>query len=407
MVVDLKVEIAGLKFRNPILNSACPISRDGPAMERLADNGAGGLVSKTIGVVAAKVPRPHMGVLNNGYIGLIVPQYRDGKLQTKIANVRGAYYGFLNAELWTDLPPERWFEKELPYARKVADKYGIPLIASIGYKADELRELGPKAVKSGAHAIEFSTHYLGHDYTPVIESAKALRESVDVPIFPKLSPHIWGLKEMVRELEKAGVNGIVAINTVGPALHIDVETGRPKMGGPFGHGWLSGPAIKPLGIATVAEIAKVTTLPIIGVGGVSQPEDVIEYIMAGATAVQVCTQAIVEGPQVFRRLSEGVAKWLKEHGYSSIEDVRGKALKYLRMEPAGWYEIKNPVVEDSKCIACGLCEQSCDYDAVHVVDVGKAKVARVDTGKCYGCGLCTTVCPTRAIHFPEDYWPNP
>jgi len=401
---DISVEIAGLKFRNPILNSACPISRDGPAMERLAENGVGGLVSKTIGVVAAKVPRPHMGVVNKGNIGLIVPQYKGNELITKVATVRGAYYGFLNAELWTDLPPEQWFEKELPYARRVADRHKIPLIASIGYKAHELRELGPKAVKAGADAIEFSTHYLGHEYTPVVESAKALREAVDVPIFPKLSPHIWGLKDMVRELEQAGVNGFVAINTVGPALHIDVETGRPVMGGPFGHGWLSGPAIKPLGVAIVAEIAKVTKLPIVGVGGISAPEDVIEYIMAGATAVQVCTQAIVEGPQVFKRLADGVKKWLKDHGYSSIEDIRGKALKYLSYDPAGWYEIKNPVVDESKCIACGLCEQSCDYDAVHVINKDTVRTAVVDTSKCYGCGLCTTVCPTRAIYFPGKYW---
>jgi len=404
MVVDLTVEIAGLKFRNPVLNSACPISRDGPAMEQLAEGGVGGLVSKTIGVVAAKVPRPHMGVINRGYIGLIVPQYKEGKLKTRISMVRGAYYGFLNAELWTDLPPEQWFEKELPYARKVAEKHGIPLIASIGYKAHELRELGPKAVKAGAQGVEFSTHYLGHDYSPVIESAKALREAVDVPIFPKLSPHIWGLEEMVKELEKVGVDGIVAINTLGPALHIDIETGKPIMGGPFGHGWLSGPALKPIGLAIVAEIAKVTKLPVIGCGGVTHPEDVIEYIMAGASAVQVCTQAIVEGPTVFKRLSEGVAKWLKEHGYSSVEDIRGIALKYLTRDPAGWFDIKNPVVEDEKCIACGLCEQSCIYDAVHVVPKGGRNVAVVNTENCYGCGLCTTVCPTLAIKFPDAYW---
>lgn len=404
MGVDITVEIAGMKFKNPIMNAACPISRDGPAMEALAAGGAGGIVSKTIGVVPAKVPRPHMGVINRGHIGLIVPQYKDNKLNTRISLVRGAYYGFLNAELWTDLPPEQWFEKELPYARKVADKYGIPLIASIGYKAHELRELGPKAVKAGAEAIEFSTHYLGHDYTPVIESAKALKEAVDVPIFPKLSPHIWGLKDLIRELEKVGVAGVVAINTLGPALHIDIETGKPIMGGPYGHGWLSGPALKPVGIATVAEIAKVTKLPIIGVGGVSQPEDVIEYIMAGASAVQVCTQAIVEGPQVFKRLAEGVEKWLKEHGYSSIEDIKGIALKYVSRDLAGWYDIKNPVVDESKCIACGLCEQSCIYDAVHVVQKGSIRVASVDSSKCYGCGVCTTVCPTRAIHFPDEYW---
>ncbi|RLG84525.1 MAG: dihydroorotate dehydrogenase [Thermoprotei archaeon] len=398
MGVDLSVEIAGLRFKNPILNAACPISRDGKAMEKLAEGGAGGLVAKTFSVTAAKVPRPHMGVVNRGVIGVVIPTYKEGKLVTKISYIRGAFYAFLNAELWSDLPPEQWLNKELPYARKVADKYGIPLIASIGYKAHELRELGPKAVKAGAHAIEFSTHYLGFDYKPVIESAKALREAVNVPIFPKLSPHIYGLKELVKELEKVGVDGIVAINTLGPTLHIDIETGKPIMGGPYGHGWLSGPALKPLGIAIVAEIAKVTKLPIIGVGGVSQPEDVIEYIMAGASAVQICTAVIVEGPQVFRRLAEGVAKWLKDHGYSSIEDIRSMALKYLTEQP-GWFEVRPPVVDEDKCIACGLCEQVCNYDAAHLIEKNGKRVATVNPEACYGCGLCTTVCPTRAIHF--------
>lgn len=405
MGVDLSVEIAGLRFKNPIMNAACPISRDGKALEELAAGGAGGIVSKTISVVAAKVPRPHMGVVNRGQLSILTPLKEGGKLRTKVTKVRAAYYAFLNAELWSDMPPKVWFERELPYARKVAEKYGIPLLASIGYKANELSQLGPKAVKAGAQGVEFSTHYLGHDYTPVIESAKALREAVDVPIFPKLSPHILGLRELVRELEKVGVDGIVAINTLGPALHIDIETGRPIMGGPQGHGWLSGPALKPVGIATVAEIAKVTKLPIIGVGGISTPEDVIEYIMVGASAVQVCTQVILEGPEVFRRLADGVAKWLKDHGYSSVEDVKGKALKYLT-DPAGWYEVKPPEVDESKCIGCSLCEQSCIYGAVKVISKNGRRVASVDPSKCYGCGLCTTLCPTRAIHFPERYWSN-
>jgi len=399
-MVDLMVEIAGLRFRNPILNAACPISRDGKAMEVLAEHGVGGLVAKTISVSPARVPRPHMGVVNRGEVTYVVPHFESKKLVTKTGKIRIAYYGFLNAELWSDLPPEQWFSKELPYAKGVARKRGIPLIASIGYKADELRKLGPEAVKAGADAIEFSTHYLGYDYKPVVESAKALREVVNVPIFPKLSPHIYGLSELVKELEKVGVDGIVAINTLGPTLHVDIETGRPYMGGPYGHGWLSGPAIKPLGIAIVAEIAKITKLPVIGVGGVSTPEDVIEYIMVGASAVQVCTAAIVEGPQIFRRLAEGVAKWLKEHGYTSIEDIRGVALKYLTKEP-GWYEPRPPIVDEEKCIGCGYCEQVCNYGAVRLEDIVEGRrVAVVDKSKCYGCGLCTTVCPTRAIHFP-------
>ncbi len=401
-MVDVSVVIAGLKFKNPVMNAACPISRDGKAMERLAAGGAGGIVTKTISVKPAKVPRPHMGVINRGTIDLIIPKGEEREV--RISRVRGAIYGFLNAELWSDLPPEQWLSKEIPYARKVADKYGVPLIASIGYRPNELAELGPKVVKAGAQAIEFSTHYLGHDYRPVIESAKALREAVDVPIFPKLSPHIFGLSELVKELEKVPVDGIVAINTLGPTLHIDIETGKPLMGGPLGHGWLSGPCIKPLGVAIVAEIARHTKLPIIAVGGISRPEDVIEYVMVGASAVQVCTQVIIEGPKVFSRLVEGVTKWLKEHGYTSLDDIRGKALKYLPTE-AAWYEAKPPVIDESKCVGCGYCYQVCDYGAIELVNVGSGKrVAKIDTSKCYGCGTCTTICPTRAIKFPHEYW---
>jgi dihydroorotate dehydrogenase subfamily 1 len=405
MVVDISVEIAGLKFRNPILNAACPVSRNGQAMKDLAEGGVGGLVAKTISVKAAPVPFPNMGVVDKGVIkGSILTYQKGGQAITRVTEVR-AYYGFLNAELWSELSPEQWLEKELPFARKVADEHKIPLIASIGYKPHELAELGPKVVKAGAHAVEFSTHYLGHDYKPVVDSAKALREAVDVPIFPKLSPHTWGLQDLIKELENVGVDGIVAINTLGPTLHIDIETGKPIMGGPNGHGWLSGPAIKPLGVAIVAEIAKHTNLPIIGVGGISKPEDVIEYIMVGATAVQVCTAGILYGPKIYGELAEGVAKWLKEHGYDSLEDIRGKALKYLKPEPKWVYPNKPPapIVDEELCIACGYCEKHCIYDAVHVMRKDDKRVAVVDESKCFRCGVCTTVCPTRAIHFTFEY----
>ncbi|OYT38179.1 MAG: dihydroorotate dehydrogenase, partial [Desulfurococcales archaeon ex4484_58] len=309
-------------------------------------------------------------------------------------------YGFLNAELWSDIPAEHYFEREYPIAIKYAREHNVAFIASIGYKPDELRLLGPKCEKAGVDAIEFSTHYIGQDYRPVIEAAKALRESVNIPIFAKLSPFTPNIPELIRELEKVGVDGIVATNTIGPALHIDVETGKPVVGGPNGHGWLSGPALKPLAIAIVAEIAKNTRLPIIGVGGISRGVDVIEYFMVGASAVQVCTAALVEGPVVYTRLVKEVEDWLKKHGYDSILDIRGYALKYLKPEPLRTYALP-PIVDIKKCIGCGLCEQVCNYDAVHVVEENGARKAVVNIENCYGCGLCTSICPTRAIHFPE------
>lgn len=402
MPVDLEVEIAGIKLKNPLMNAACPISRDANMMKALIDAGVGGVVAKTISVQPAIVPRPSMGVVDRGVmVGYMLRSLEQGRVVAEPKPNLGSYrafYALLNAELWSDVPAEHYLEREYPIVKKYAREHGVAFFISIGYKPYELRLLGPKCQKAGADAIEFSTHYIGRDWTPVVEAAKALREVVDIPIFAKLSPFTPNIPELVKELEKVGVNGIVATNTIGPALHIDIETGKPIVGGPWGYGWMSGPALKPLALAVVAEAAKNTKLPVIGVGGITRGTDVIEYFMAGASAVQICTAALIEGLGVFKRILGEVETWLRNHGYSSIEDVKGMALKYLSPEPLRTYALP-PVVDEKKCIGCGLCQQVCNYDAVHVVEEEGKRVARVDIDKCYGCGLCTSVCPTRAIHF--------
>ncbi len=402
-MVNLEVEIAGLKFKNPVMNAACPISRDAETMKQLIDNGVGGVVAKTISVKPAIVPRPSMAVVDRGIARVqVLKTIKPGhvRIENRDSGNYRFIYGFLNAELWSDIPAEHYFEREFPIAIKYARENNVVFIASIGYKPEELQLLGPKCVKAGVDAIEFSTHYIGRDYRPVVEAAKTLREVVDVPIFAKLSPFTPDIPNLVRELEKVGVDGIVATNTIGPALHIDIETGKPIVGGPYGYGWLSGPALKPLALAIVAEVARNTRLPVIGVGGITRGTDVIEYFMAGASAVQICTAALIEGPGVFRRILDEVKDWLTKHGYSSILDVKGVALKYLKPEPLRTHALP-PVVDVKKCIGCGFCEQVCNYDAVHVVETEDGLKAQVNVDKCYGCGLCTSICPTRAIHFPD------
>lgn len=402
-MVDLSVEIAGLKLKNPLMNAACPISRDADAMMQLVDAGVGAVVAKTISVKPAIVPRPSMGVVDRGISRVhILKTIKPGDVRVQVAE-SGNYrfiYAFLNAELWSDIPAEHYLEREYPVIKKYCSEKGVIFIASIGYTPEELSLLGPKVEKAGAQAIEFSTHYIGRDYRPIVEAAKALRESVSIPIFAKLSPFTPNIPELVKELEKIGVDGVVATNTIGPALHIDVETGMPIVGGPYGYGWMSGPALKPLALAVVAEVALNSKLPIIGVGGITRGADVVEYIMVGATAAQICTAALLEGPGVFRRVLSELEDWMKKHGYTSIYDFKGKALKYIKPEPRRVYA-KPPVVDLKKCIGCGFCEQVCNYHAVKVVEESGKRHAVVDPVKCYGCGLCTTVCPTRAIHFVE------
>ena len=396
-LVDLSVEVAGIKFRNPVWTAAGPVSWCGEILRKAAENGAGGLVCKTISVKPADVPRPNMALVDRGWSPVYFNLAMDGRVIRVSTSYVRLIRGMLNAELWSELPAERWLEKEYSIAKAT----GLPVIASIGYTAEELRELGPKVQEAGVDAIEFSLHYLGIDYRPMIEIAKALRESVDIPIFAKVSPHIVNLQEFAAELERVGVNGIVAINSLGPCLSIDIETGKPLLGGKSGYGWLSGPAIKPLGVRCVADIARAVKIPVIGVGGIASGRDAMEYIMAGASAVQICTQGIIEGPKVYGRVASELKMLMEERGYESIEDFKGIALKYLPKEPIKME--RSPVIDEDSCRACGLCAESCMYGAISPVG-DPPRAYRIDENLCERCGLCMTVCPVKAVKPGEEIW---
>ena len=300
-MANLSVEICGLTFRNPVLPAAGPNVRDGRMLEEAMRGGAGGLLSKTISVDAAPVPMPHM------------------------AEIKG---GFLNTELWSELPPERWLLREYAIARRAADEAGVPLVISMGYTGQEIALLAPK-VRPWADAVELSTHYLGEDATPMIEAIDAAKQALTVPVFVKMSPLGREMRAAAQAAQAAGADAIVATNSLGPAFGLDIESGYPLMGGANGYGWLSGPAIKPLSVRCVFDIAQAVDLPIFGVGGVSRGEDAIEFLMAGAIAVQVCTAAIMRGPSVYGAIASQVNDWLDHHGYASVEDIRGLAVKRI------------------------------------------------------------------------------
>lgn len=362
-MVSLSTEVAGLELRNPIMPAASPIVRDGSSLVEVANNGAGGLVSKTVSVEPAEVPRPNIAKIGDS---------------------------LLNAELWSEIPLEQWLEKEFPKAKEA----GLPLVASVGYSAEEIEEVAPQVAEVGVDALELSTHYLGYDPSPVVEAVEAAKSEVDIPVFAKLSPHVLDITEFAEVAENAGADGIVAINTVGPSLAIDVNTEKPIMGSENGYGWLSGPAIKPIAVRCVADIARAVDIPVIGVGGIKDEQDVAEFIMAGASAVQICTAAMTRGNKIFGLIADDLSNFMNAKGYDSVDDMNGVALKHLPEEPVRT-TAKPPEVLTSKCIACDLCEKLCPVDAITIV----GGTARIDSAKCSGCGLCVSVCPVDALRF--------
>ncbi len=149
-----------------------------------------------------------------------------------------------------------------------------------------------------------------------------VKHSTSIPVFPKLSAESSSLVEVARAVEKAGADGVVAINTL-RAMCIDVDLRRPRLSSVFGG--LSGPAIKPVAVRCVYELYEALSIPVVGVGGVSSFEDALEFMLAGASAVQVGSALAREGLVVFRKLVEGVKGYLDRHGFSSVKELVGLA----------------------------------------------------------------------------------
>ncbi len=382
-MADLSVKLFGLDFPNPIWPAAGPTVRDGELILRQVAGGAGGIVCKTISSEAAPVPKYHMMNLTK--------------------NRRG---GMLNSELWSELPPEQWLDKE--YA--IALTAGVPIIASLGYSIEEVARLGAAAEKAGVHALEVTVHYAAD---PPWKVMKALREAVSIPIIAKISPHDPATIIETAQAMEPYVDGIAAVNSLGPGLRIDIESAGRIMGTEYGFGWLSGPPIKPIALRIVFDLARSVSVPIIGVGGIRSGADVIEYFMAGASAVQVCTENIYQGPKLFGRLNKQVSKWLDAHDYKSIDEIQGLYLDKIGAERGILHEGVGtvgrvhfdgppPKVVPDKCTLCNLCVISCEYDALTIDKDKDPEAVIIHDDQCFVCGLCVTVCPTAALSIDLD-----
>ena len=292
-MAQLAVSVNGMAFANPVLPAAGPNVRSGALLQTAVDGGAGGVVTKTVSVHPAVDPRPTLAKHAGG--------------------------GLFNCETWSESPVEEMLE-----AYRAVKARGVPLICSLGYRPEELRVLGPLLEREvRPDALEFSVHYVGKSLEPLLEVARALRESVSLPIWMKLSPSIGDVEELVQAAAPL-VDGFVAINSVGPALDFNPAAPRPRLGSSWGQGWLSGPPILPLALAFVFRVAQAQPKPVVGVGGIASGEDAAKFLMAGASLVQVCTAALQGGPGTYGRIARELDGWLDRHGYASVSDLQGR-----------------------------------------------------------------------------------
>lgn len=359
--MNLKVKIGEkIRLENPLMPASGPLVGDAEKILALANQGLGALVTKTISSKAAPVPHPCI--------------------------IGGKDY-IINAELWSEFPPEKWEGEFLPEIEKAALKR--PLIISLGYKKDEICSL-IKRVERFATVFELSTHYVGTDLTPIAQTVKAASESTDKPVFIKLSPHINDPVEFAQMVKDNGGYGIVAINSVGPTYPVNLTRGKSPLGSKDGYGWISGPVIKPISLSRIRMITQSVDIPVIGVGGIKSAEDVLEFIAAGASAVQMLSAAMLYGKDLYSRILNDLPKVMEKHGFNDLISIKGMVKNTSSKIN---FETGYPVIDHDICTLCGLCVRNCPYYALSIEN----KRVVLDESKCFRCGLCESRCPVNAI----------
>jgi len=299
-MTSIKTSVGSLFLENPFMLASGILDENGYTMKRILDSGAAAVVTKSIG----KEER-------QGYHAPVIVELP---------------YGLINAVGLAN-PGIANFGEEIRIA-KMANK---PLIGSIfGSTAEEFLELAKNMQEFGVSAVELNLSCphvrgvgseVGSDPVLVEEIVTELKSKIKVPIFSKLSPNVTDMVEIAKAAEKS--DALVMINTV-RAMSIDIYARKPVLSNFYGG--LSGQAIKNVGIRYVYEVKKETGKEIIGVGGIETAEDAVEYIMAGASAVQIGTAISKRGIGIFRELPKQLEEFMNHEGFEALANMIGVAL---------------------------------------------------------------------------------
>lgn len=298
--ISLAVEVAGLGLRSPTMNASGVLGMSAHLLRRVYEAGAGAVVTKSLG------PEPRTGHPNPTMVAV------DG--------------GFLNA-LGLPNPGVDGFVDEI----KELKGEMIPVVASFfGSSVGDFERSARVLSEAGVDALEINYScpnvdemgMLASDAATVRRVTAAIRGATDKPIFVKLSPNVTDIVEIARAAEKGGADAITAGNTL-KGMAVDIDFRRPILANVTGG--LSGPALKPVALRCVWEIAESVHIPIIGCGGVSTWRDAVEFILCGASAVEVGTAINIHGFDVFREINEGLTSYMEKNGYKSIKEVVGLA----------------------------------------------------------------------------------
>lgn len=398
MNVDLSVDCGGLKLRNPIIVGPSDITWSADLMKKAADAGAGAITVKTQHLA---LPMDKRSAKERGYKLFRLTNAEKG-YDIRLAN-QGAYFTLAIGG------PAGTFKSEeiLPEVAKAKKIINVPIITSITSSyLDEIEKMAKMNAEVGADAIEIidPLHYTylygaqRPDYT-IDQAVKVVKQTTHLPVSAKLTFGWEDPVETVKKLGEAGADIVVAIGGANSlmGLEIDVETGKPIMNSHYLGCY--GSWFKPYSVSWIARASDSKKVSVVGISGITKWSHAVEYIMAGATAVEICTILYVKGFRVIGEILNGLSTFMERKNYKKIDDFRGVGLNNLvsKEEIQKTFVPRLACVEEVKCMGCGICAEVCLNEAPVIKD----KKAHVDPAKCQGCELCPQVCPVGAVTLVE------
>lgn len=391
-MADLTTNFLGIITPNPFWLASAPPTDKEYNVRRAFEAGWGGVVWKTLGMEGPPV------VNVNG------PRYGA------IYGADRRLMGLNNIELITDRPLEVNLEEITRVKKDYPDR---AIIVSIMVPCEEQawKDILPKVAATGADGIELnfgcphgmSERGMGAAVGQVPEYIEMVtrwcKQYYDKPVIVKLTPNITDVRKPAAAAMRGGADAVSLINTISSitSVNLDTMSPEPSIDGKGSHGGYCGPAVKPIAMSMVSEIARnpdTRGLPISGIGGVTTWRDAAEFMSLGCGNVQVCTAAMTYGFKIVDEMISGLSQWMDEKGFANTSEFVGMAVpnvtdwQYLNLN----YVAKAKISQDD-CIKCGRCYAACEDTSHQAISMSVDRVFEVIDAECVACNLCVDVCP--------------
>lgn len=394
-MADLRCSIAGVNSPNPFWLASAPPTDKQYNVERAFDAGWGGVVWKTLG-------EDGLPVVNvSSRYGSV--DYNGQRMM-----------GLNNIELITDRPLEVNL-REIKAVKAAWPDRAVVVSLMVPCEEQAWKTILKKVEDTGCDGVELnfgcphgmSERGMGAAVGQVPEYVEQVtrwcKEHTQMPVFVKLTPNITDIRYSARAAHNGGADAVSLINTINSIVGIDLDqmAPMPTVDGKGTHGGYCGPAVKPIALNMVAEIARdaqTRGLPMSGIGGINTWRDAAEFISLGCGSVQVCTAAMRYGFAIIDELTDGLSRWMDEKGHANIESFRGQAVPNVTDWQFLNINFKTIAhIDPDKCIECGLCHITCEDTSHQAIRKTKSddghRTYEVIDEECVGCNLCNLVCP--------------